>query len=112
MRTDLPRIPAEAKLADKLFFNLNRDRNLRLRRPIDDEYQREYRQFGLHEERRRRVIVARVPYHMMQRHNIDFIRVPFVMFADETVEDTDAVLAPILDEMMRDAAEGYGMKRR
>ena len=112
MNANLPRIPAEAKLADRLFFNLNRDRKLRLRRPIGDEYQREFRQFGLHEERRRRVIVARVPDHMMQRHGIDFIRVPFLMFADETVEDTDAVLAPILDEMMRDAAEGYGMRRR
>ena len=63
-------------------------------------------------ESRRRVIVSRVDPGMARRHNIDFLRIPFLLFADETVEDTDEMLGPILAEIMRDAAAGYGMMRR
>ena len=79
------------------------------RKPVE---RREFRGFGMHDETRRRVIVSRVAAGMARRHNIDFMRIPFLLFADETVEDTDEVLAPILDTIMREAAEGYGMKRR
>lgn len=112
-RTELPpAIPPEAKLADRLFFGEHRDRKLHLRKPFVGEYTNEFRQFGFHEEDRRRVIVSRIPANQARRHNIDFMRIPFLLFADETVEDTDEVLAPIFDEIMRDAAAGYGMQRR
>jgi hypothetical protein len=110
--TGNPVIPAAAKLADKVFFSEHRDRKLRIREPIEAEYQREFRGFGMHDESRRRVIVSRVAPNMARRHNIDYMRIPFLLFGDETVEDTDEVLHPILDEIMRDAAAGYGMVRR
>jgi len=34
--------------------------------------------------------------------------VPFLMFADESIEDTDEVLAPILHGIMEDARARYG----
>jgi hypothetical protein len=95
-----------------VFFSEHRDRKLRIREPIEAEYQREFRGFGMHDESRRRVIVSRVAPNMARRHNIDYMRIPFLLFGDETVEDTDEVLHPILDEIMRDAAAGYGMVRR
>ena len=110
--TGNPVIPADAQFADRVFFKEHTDRKLRIREPIGVEYQREFRGFGMHEENRRRVIVSRVAPSMAKRHNIDFMRIPFLLFADETVEDTDEVLRPILDQIMREAAEGYGMKRR
>jgi hypothetical protein len=111
--TELPPvIPAEAKLEDRIFFKEHRDRVLRIRFPKEGEYLREFRGFGMHQEDRRRVIVARIPAGMSRRHNVDFVRVPFLLFSDETVEDRDDVLHPILDSIMRDAAEGWGMKRR
>ena len=111
-QSPIPVIPAAAKLIDRMFFGEHRDRKLRIRPPVPGEYTNEFRQFGMHEEGRRRVIVQRLPAGVAKRHNIDFMRVPFLLFSDETVEDTDAVLGPILDEMMRDAAQDYGMKRR
>lgn len=108
----VPPIPAAARLADRGFFRDHADRKLRIREPIEGEYQTEFRQFGMHDETRRRVIVSRVPSGAAKRHNIDFMRIPFLLFGDEAVEDTDEILRPILDEIMRDAAAGYGMKRK
>jgi hypothetical protein len=101
-----PAIPANAKLADRIFFKEHRDRRLRIRLPFAGEYTNEFRGFGMHQEDRRRVIVARIPANMSKRHNVDFMRIPFLLFADETVEDRDDILAPILDKMMREAANG------
>jgi hypothetical protein len=107
-----PVIPAMAQFDDRVFFKEHRDRKLRIREPIGEEYRNEFRGFGMHEEHRRRVIVSRVSPSMAKRHNVDFLRVAFLLFADETVEDTDEVLEPILRQIMSDAADGYGMKRR
>lgn len=111
-QSSTPAIPPTARLMDRIFFKEHPGRRTRLRRPVDWEYQNEFRQFGMHEEERRRVIVARIPAGMAKRHNVDFMRIPFLLFADETVEDADEVLGPILDEMMQDAAAGYGMRRK
>lgn len=99
-----PPIPAEARMADRVWFKEHRDRKLRIREPFKEEYLREFRGLGMHSENRRRVIVSRIPAGMAKRHNVDFMRIPFLLFADETVEDTDEILAPILDRIMRDAA--------
>jgi hypothetical protein len=110
--SELPVIPAEAKLDDRIFFRRHADRRLRIREPKGDEYLREFRGFGMHDESRRRVIVSRLAAGQMRRFNIDFLRIPFLLFGDEMVEDRDDVLAPILKEIMMDAASGYGMSRR
>jgi hypothetical protein len=112
MRPDggAPPIPAAAKLADKMFFGEYPDRKFRLREPIGDEYEREFIQLGMHEKHRRRIIVFRIAAGLAKRHGVDFGRIPFLLFADETVEDTDAVIGPILREIMGEAAKAYGME--
>ena len=99
----VPVIPAEAKLDDRVFFSSHKDRRLRIRLPKGDEYLQEFRGLGDHREDRRRVIVSRIPVNQMRRYNIDFMRIPFLLFADETVEDRDDILAPILHEIMEAA---------
>ena len=99
----VPDIPAVAQLADRVFFKEHPTRRMRIRAPFPNEYTVEFRQFGMHEEDRRRIIVSRIPAGMSKRHHVDFMRIPFLLFADETVEDTDEILAPILHQMMLEA---------
>lgn len=106
-----PPVPAEAKMADRVFFKEHPERRFHIRLPIGDEYRQEFRQFGLHAEDRRRIIVFRVAAGMAKRHMIDFGRLAFLAFADETIEDTDEIVKPIADQIMADAAKAYGMAR-
>lgn len=89
---------------DIMFFLDHPDRHVRIRRPLPaHEHEEEFRALGDHNRDRRRIIVfrgfgARLP------------RIPFLLAADETVEDTDEVLLPILKELIEDAARSYGME--
>lgn len=103
MLVTAPPIPASAKLADRIFFREHPQRMMRIRLPVETEYLAEFRGFGYHDEHRRRIIVFRIPAGQAKRHNVDFARIPFLMFADETVEDTDEILRPILHEIMMNA---------
>lgn len=104
-----PPIPAAARMADRVWFKERPARKLRIREPIEGEYLVEFRGMGMHDETRRRVIVARIPAGVAKRYMVDFMRIPFLLFADETVEDTDEILRPILDEIMRNAAKEQGL---
>ena len=42
---------------------------------------------------------------------IKVMRIPYLLFGDETVEDTDEILAPIVDRLMKEAAQQLGMNR-
>lgn len=97
--------------ADEAFFAAHRDRFFRIRKPANDrEFELEFQSLGPHERHRRRVIVVRVQPRGMQGRPL--LPIPFLLFADETVADNDATLRPIVDELMRDAAEDYGIKPR
>jgi hypothetical protein len=72
--------------------------------------EKEFITLGAHERSRRRIIVATVDPRLGMR--VKFMKIPFLLFADETIEDTDAVLLPILDEIMRKAARDYGLPVR
>jgi hypothetical protein len=100
-----PFIPATARMADRIWFKEHPARKMRLRPPIDDEYETEFRGFGMHAKDRRRIIVFRISTGAGRRHNVDFARVAFLLFADETVEDTDEIIGPILGQLMREASE-------
>ena len=90
--------------SDEAFFRDHGDRRFRIRLPKDaNEFKYEFSTLGPHEFSRRRVIAVRGMFTRV-------MHIPFLAFADETIEDTDAILAPIVDEMMRDAAKGYGIK--
>jgi hypothetical protein len=97
---------------DAQFFAQHPDRRARIRLPgreaytnkqravqYLDECEIQFRSLGQHDKKRRRIVVYRLsddhpthPNHLM--------KIPFVLFADETVEDTDAVLLPLVHQFM------------
>src|SRR5580700_11002732 len=87
---------------DSQWFHSYPDRQSHIRNPIKilmtdkqrgthyvDELAGEFWSLGDHNKDRRRILL---------------LKVPFLLFGDESVEDTDAVLLPILHEIMTDAA--------
>lgn len=110
---------------DVAFFADHPDRQARIRLPgrgpainaqravrITDESAGEFFSLGEHDKSRRRIIIWRVP-----RDNPHFnpqrpplIKIPFLAFADETIEDRDDVLLPIIHQIMQDAARKHGVR--
>ena len=88
---------------DVPWFHNHPHRETRVREPADREFIEEWRMLGMHHESRRRVLVWRVPENNPKRHLVadGLMRIPFLKYADETIEDNDAVLLAILDEMMK-----------
>jgi hypothetical protein len=101
---------------DAQFFAQHPDRRAHIRtpdgpRPVTDvqravrylsECELEFRSLGPHDKSRRRII-AWWTEASHPTHPLTIIKVPFLAFADETIEDRDDVLLPILDGIMRDA---------
>ena len=104
---------------DAQFFAQYPDRQARIRLPESNrESQGEFWSLGPHESARRRIIVWRIPRdnpyakpHPGSRANLATMKIPFLAFADEAIEDTDAVLLPIIKAIMEDAAKKYGAWR-
>jgi hypothetical protein len=106
------------RMTDEQFFTAFPDRRCRIRPPerqlnVDkqravrylDENELEFRSLGPHDKNRRRIIVWRVPegnpYYDPARRKL--LKVPFLLFADESVEDNDEILMPILHGIMEQA---------
>lgn len=83
---------------DRRFFMTHQRRKARIRFPNSGEYEAEFLTLGPHNHDRRRILVFR------SRNNM-IVPVPFLLHADETVEDTDEILLPILKEMMERARD-------
>ena len=101
---------------DAQFFQQHRDRRARIRLPGREPYkdqqravrylsesELQFRSLGPHDVRRRRIIAYKTPADHPTHPNY-ILKIPFLLFADETVEDTDAVLLPIVDGIMKQAA--------
>ena len=105
---------------DDYYFVDHPDRKARIRVPrlepmkdaqravrVLDECELEFRSLGGHDRDRRRILVTRVGADGKQlRHkNQDTVlKIPFLLFGDETVEDRDDILLPIIHEIMKEAA--------
>jgi|HubBroStandDraft_4_1064222.scaffolds.fasta_scaffold00027_71 hypothetical protein len=104
---------------DSQWFHSYPDRQSHIRNPIKilmtdkqrgthyvDELAGEFWSLGDHNKDRRRILLWKVPpdnpFYDPKKPAI--LKVPFLLFGDESVEDTDAVLLPILHEIMTDAA--------
>ncbi len=97
---------------DAKFFMRHPDRQARIRLPRRephrdqqravrylDEMELQYRSLGPHDARRRRVIAYRLPAdHPTHANHI--MKIPFLAFADETIEDRDDVLLPLVQSIM------------
>ena len=105
-------------MTDEQFFQQHPDRQARIRLPgrelhrdqqravrylSEDELQ--FRSLGPHDIRRRRIIVYRTPANHPTHAN-HLLRIPFLAYSDETIEDRDDVLMSVIDEIMRQAARG------
>ncbi len=96
---------------DEHFFAAYRDRKFRIRETYEGENEAEFRTLGPHREDRRRIIAMRAKGRLARARGISIMRIPFLLFADETVEDRDDILEPIVAEIMKDAARKYGIRR-
>jgi hypothetical protein len=103
---------------DDQWFHDHPDRSTHIREPIrqieidrrfgtrfTDEAAGEFFSLGDHNKDRRRILLWKVPpdnpFYDPKKPAI--LKVPFLLFGDETVEDTDAILLPILHEIMLNA---------
>jgi len=97
---------------DAQFFIQHPNRQVRIRLPVKtahrdqqravrylDECEIEFRHLGGHDPRRRRIIAVRLT------HPNTIMKIPFLAFADETIEDRDDVLLPLLQTIMVQAAQ-------
>ncbi len=67
-----------------------------------DENEHEFRTLGDHDRNRRRIIVWRMPadniYYDPAKPQL--LKIPYLLFADESVEDTDEILLPLIHDLM------------
>lgn len=101
-------VPA-SQPSDEAFFTEHPDRHYRIRLPVGAEYEAEFRSLGAHEYDRRRIIVSRVPGGLAMMTKVRLMPIPFLAFADETIEDRDDVLGPIFRHIMEQAGADMGM---
>lgn len=95
--------------SDESFFADHPDRRYRIRLPVEEEYEAEFRSLGGHERERRRVIVSRVPDGLAAMMGVSLMPIPFLAFADEEIADRDDVLGPIFRGIMEQAGADMGM---
>lgn len=101
---------------DAQFFKQHPDRRTRIRlpagpAPVRDnqrgvrllaESEMVFRSLGPHDKDRRRILIWRAPANHPTYPN-HLLKIPFLAFADETIEDNDETLLPIIDGIMRQA---------
>ena len=96
--------------SDKMFFENHKDRQTHIRLPFQGESAGEFWQLGDHQRTRRRILIWRVPRDSPYYHPVKqpILKIPFLCFQNESIEDTDEVLLPIIDTIMRESAEKQG----
>jgi hypothetical protein len=103
-------------MTDEQFFQAHPDRKARIRLPGKepyrdsqrgvrylDEQELAFRSLGPHDPRRRRMLLWRAPADHPTHPN-HLLKIPFLLFADETVSDADATLLPIIHSIMKRSA--------
>lgn len=102
---------------DAQFFADHPDRKAHIRKPrlelhLDpkshavrylDECEMEFRSLGPHEKDRRRIVLTRANVLGALFEGGRVLKIPFLAFADETIEDRDDILLPIIEQIMRTA---------
>lgn len=109
-------------MTDEQFFAVFPDRQYRIRKPdlvmakdkqravrYLDECELQFRSLGPHDRNRRRIIIWRVPEGNphYDPHKRKLLAVPLLLFSDESIEDNDSTIGPILDGIMREARANY-----
>lgn len=94
--------------SDKAFFQKNPDRETHIRLPHRDECYGEFWSLGDHNRARRRILLWKVPEGnpFVDPAANPILKIPFLAFSDETIEDRDDILKPILHTIMLEARRG------
>lgn len=105
-------------MTDEQFFATYPDRQARIRTPKPvltmlnnhsvmylPECEQEFLSLGYHQKKRRRILLYRIPpdnphFDPMRPQ---LIKIPFLAFSDEIIEDNDAVLLPLVHRIMTEA---------
>ena len=108
-----------ADLSDQQFFTQHPDRKYRIRLPekqmvidkqrgshVVDECEFEFRSLGYHSRDRRRIILVRADHRGNLLPENRVLKIPFLLFSDESVEDRDDILGPIVFELMVERSDG------
>lgn len=94
--------------SDKAFFAQHPDRQAHIRLPYQGEEHGAFWSLGDHNRARRRILLWRVPrdnpHYSRLREPI--LKLPMLSYADETIEDRDDILLPIIHSIMSEAAQG------
>lgn len=89
--------------SDKGFFIDHPDRKAHIRNAYKGEAHGEFWTLGTHDIERRRILLCRTDSDGNFLDKDQILKIPFLAFADETIEDTDAVLLPIIKQIMAEA---------
>lgn len=82
------------------FFRQHPDRCYHIRKAYIGEHAGEFWSLGAHDKNRRHVLLCRVDYEKQPLPDGKILKLPMLAFADESIADTDEVLAPIVQEIM------------
>lgn len=83
---------------DVTWFMSHPVRLSRIRNPWPGEMWNAFQALGMHDANRRRILTWKAPSDGV------LYRVPMIAFSDETIENEDAILLPMLDDMMKPSA--------
>ena len=96
--------------ADGTYFKRYPARRYHIRNAYKHECRGEFFSLGPHDENRRRIILTRVDALQEPLPNNQVMKIPFLAFADETIEDDDGILFPIVRDIMADALKREKLK--
>ena len=96
---------------DKMFFENHPERQAHIRLPFQGESAGEFFSLGDHQRTRRRILIWRIPRDSPYYHPVKqpILKIPFLTFDDEIVEDSDDVLLPIIATIMAEQAQVQGI---
>lgn len=91
--------------SDEGFFRKYPHRFTHIRKAYEYESEGEFWSLGGHKRNRRRILLWRpAPGHpAYKQEKCPLLKIPFLAFADETIEDRDDILLPIITEIMHNA---------
>ena len=88
--------------SDRHFFAANPERQAHIRLPYKGESDGEFWHLGEHNRTQRRILLWRVPKDnpYFEQSKQGLLKIPFLAYEDETIDDTDEVLTPLIHEIM------------
>lgn len=91
--------------SDKNFFRQHPDRLCHIRLPFQGEAAGEFWTLGDHNRTRRRILLCRADANGRKLPDGKILKIPFLAFSDETLEDRDDILLPLVQQIMQDALQ-------